>query len=81
MTAGRGYHGARRINARARNKIRVDRLLQRKGRAAQVTNRRKAAHQRALRLGARGEIDVADIGGHECRERKRRKDRMPMRVD
>jgi hypothetical protein len=81
MTACGSYHGAGRINARARHEPLVDRLLQREGRAAKIPDRGETAHQGALGLRAGSEIDVADIRGHQSRERQRGKDGMPMGVD
>ena len=81
MAAGRGDHGAARIDARPGREALVDRLLERKRGAAQVPHRGEAAHERALSLGARGEKDVAELGRKQGRDRQRGENRVPVRVD
>ena len=81
MAAAAGDHRARRINARADREPLVDRLFEREGRAAEVADRGEAAHQRSLRLGARGKQDVANIAGQERGDREPGEDRVPMGVD
>ena len=81
MAAGRGDHRAARIDARPGREALVDRLLERERGAAQVPDRGEAAHQRALRLGAGGEKDVAELGRKQGRDRQRGENRVPVRVD
>ena len=81
VAAGRRDHGAGRIDARPGREPVVDCLLQREGRAAEIPDGGKAAHQRSLGLCARGKEDIAYVRRQQRGDRKRREDRMPMGVD
>ena len=81
VAAGRRDHGAARIDARSRHESFVDRLFERKRRTAEIPNRGEAAHQRALRLGAGGEEDIADVRREQSWDRQRGEHAVPVRVD
>ena len=81
MAPGGGDHGAARINAGTQHNAFVNRLLERERRTAEIAYGGEAAHQRALGLGARGEKDVADIGGEQARNRQRGEHGVPVGVD
>jgi len=66
MPAGGGDHRAAWVDARPTGEPVVDRLLEREGRSAEITNRGETAHERAFGLRRRGEKDVADIGGKQA---------------
>src|SRR5262245_20713993 len=81
MAAAAGDHRAAWVDARSRDESLVNRLLEGKHRAAEITDGREPSQQRALGLATDDQMDVAHVALQKHWQRQRRDQGVPMRTD
>src|SRR5262245_16443492 len=81
MAARHGDDGPGGVDARTWNDVLVYGALEAEAWTAEVAHRGEPAHERVRRLGARYQIEVAEVACQQGRDRRPNQHRMPVHVD